>query len=154
MIRRLLTLCAVTLAAAGLVSQARGAIETNIRFSEDVAAFTCGGEVVDVHVDVHLLTRVGQDAQGVAHLGSTMTAFFHGTSADGDRYIGTSHSTMQRRGDFDVVSTHTLTFNVNVILLGENGTGDDLSIRGLFHVTFNPDGELVSSNLDFTSSCD
>jgi hypothetical protein len=145
-------LCTVLGAAIG-AAQASAAVETNERFSFSAGAFTCSGEIIDVEVDVHLLSRVTRDAHGVAHLGSTVTTFFRGESASGGRYIGPSHQTTQLRGDVGAESTHTETFNQNLILLGENGTADDLRGRAIFHFTFNANGELVASKFDFSSEC-
>jgi hypothetical protein len=153
MTRLFRTLCALAITAVALVPHALAAVETNIRFSEDVQVSTCSGELVDVQMTVHLLSRVERDAQGVAHLGSTITVFFRGTSAYGDRYIGPSHQTTQLRGDVGSESVNTQTFNQNLILLGEDGTADDLRARAVFHFTFNANGELVASKFEFVRDC-
>jgi hypothetical protein len=86
-------------------------------------------------------------------LGSTITTFFRGTSASGARYIGPSHQTTQLRGDVGSETTHTETFNQNLIMLGEDGTADDIHGRAIFHFTFNANGELVSSTFEFVTGC-
>ena len=151
--KRLMTLASALIAAVALTAQAYAAVETNQRFSFDAATFTCSGKTVDVHVEVHLLSRAGVDAQGVGHVGSTITTFFRGTTADGDRYVGPSHQTTQLRGVAGDWSIHTETFNQNLILLGENGTADDLRGRAVFHFTINANGEVVSEKFEFTSEC-
>jgi hypothetical protein len=141
------------LAAAAVAPLAAGEVVTNTRTSFTTETVTCSGEVITVEAEVHLLSRVSTDAQGVAHLGSTITTFFTGTSASGARYIGTSHQTTELRGEFGAETTHTETFNQNLILLGEDGTADDLRGRAIFHFTFNANGELVAFKFDFVSEC-
>jgi hypothetical protein len=132
---------------------AAGQVVTNERVSFTAQTFVCGGELVTVTVDVHLVARVTTDAQGVPHLGSTITTFFRGTSASGEAYIGPSHSTTQLLGPVGAEQVHTETFNQNLIRLGEDGTADDLRGRAVFHFTFNANGQLVSSKFEFSSEC-
>lgn len=149
----LLLLVLASLAGLAAAPTAAGEVVTNEHQSFTAQVFACSGELVTVNVDVHILARVTTDAQGVPHLGSTITTFFSGTSASGGRYIGTSHSTTQLLGPFGAERVHTETFNQNLILLGEDGTADDLRGRAVFHFTFNANGELVSSKFEFTSEC-
>jgi hypothetical protein len=141
------------LIAAVVAGPASGAVERNDRFTYTASVIACGGEQVTVEVTVHLLSRVTYDAQGVAHLGSTVTTFFRGTSADGDRYIGPSHQTNQLLGEVASEIVQTSTFNQNLIRLGEDGTEDDLRGRAIFHFTWNAQGELVASKFEFVIEC-
>jgi hypothetical protein len=151
--KRLLIVAFALVGAVVASSHAMAAVESNERFSLSGGAFTCSGEIIEVQVDVHVLSRIQTDAQGVAHLGSTITTFFRGTSVSGARYIGPSHQTTQLRGDVGAESTHTETFNQNLIRLGEDGTADDLRGRAIFHFTRNASGELVVSKFEFVSEC-
>jgi hypothetical protein len=117
------------------------------------ATVTCSGELITVEVEVLVVERVSRDAQGVAHLGSTIITSFRGTSASGATYIGTAHQTTELRGDVGSETTHTETFNQNLIRLGEDGTADDLRGRAVFHFTRDANGNLVVSKFEFISEC-
>jgi hypothetical protein len=151
-----IALIACLIAAASLsVGRAAAGVTTNERFSFTAATLTCSGEIITVEADVHLVGRVTEDASGGSHLGSTVTVFFSGESASGDRYIGPSAQTTQILIDSPTAANnHTETFHQNLIRLGEDGgLADDLRIRAVFHFTFNATGELVASKFDFTSEC-
>jgi hypothetical protein len=149
----LLLLLLASLGGLAAAPTAAGQVVTNERQSFTAQVFVCSGELVTVNIDVHLLARETTDAQGVPHLGSTITTFVRGTSASGGRYIGTAHSTTQLLGPVGAERVHTETFNQNLILLGEDGTADDLRGRAVFHFTFNANGQLVSMKFEFTSEC-
>jgi hypothetical protein len=150
-----IALIACLVAAAGLtVGRAAAGVETNQRFSFTGATFTCSGEIITVEADVHLLARVTEDASGGSHLGSTITVFFRGESASGDRYIGPSAQTTQILVSPTAANNHTETSHQNLIRLGEGAApGDDLRVRAVFHFTLNANGELTASKFDFTSEC-
>ena len=153
MLRIASVLAFLTLLATVFAFPAGGGVERNDRSTRTAATMACDGELVTVEVTVHILSRVTYDAQGVAHLGSTITTFLRGTSADGDRYIGPSHQTTQLRGDVGSEIVHTETLNGNLIRLGEDGTDDDLRGRAIFHFTWNAQGELVSWKFEFVTGC-
>jgi hypothetical protein len=137
-----------------LVSSARAAVETNQRTSYDALLRTCSGELVNVTADVHVLGRVQEDGAGVLHLGSTITTFFSGTTADGLRLVSPSHSTTQILGDLSAEQNHTETFDENIILQGEgSGPRDDYRAHAVYHFTFDANGELTSSKFDYESIC-
>src|ERR671937_630531 len=101
MLRRVLAVLPVLLAAVAIAAAppAAGGVETNEWFSFSGQVIACDGELITVEVDVHLLSRVSTDAQGVQHLGSTITTFFRATSESGAQYVGQSSSTTELRGD-------------------------------------------------------
>jgi hypothetical protein len=148
-----LLLLLASLSAIVAAPPAAARVVTNERFSFTAQMETCSGELITVDVDVHLVARVTTDANGVPHLGSTVTTHSRGTSASGARYRGTSHQTTQLLGPVGSERVHTETFNQNLIRLGEDGTADDLRARAVNHFTFNAKGELVSSKFEFTFEC-
>jgi hypothetical protein len=79
-----LIVLATAAASAGLApGRAAAAVETNEWFSFTGMTESCSDGLITVDVDVHLLSRVTQDANGGSHLGSTITTFFRGESATG-----------------------------------------------------------------------
>jgi hypothetical protein len=155
MAARLIGLLAVAMALA-LPAAAAAGVELNERFTFEGATETCNGELVDVLVDIHVLSRVTYDATGRAPLGSTINLIFRGTGANGEEYVGPSHQTTQLKldPDFDTAATHTETFNFELVRKGETGThDDDLRTRAVFHFTIDANGELTSYNFDFSLLC-
>ena len=130
------------------------AVTTTERFTISTQAFTqCVGEVIDVELELHVVTRMQTDAQGITHQGATVIALFRGTSASGARYIGGSHRTEGIRHDSNVEMTFTATTHLFLTRLGEDRTADDLRLRGVVHFAHNANGELVVAKVEFFDEC-
>jgi hypothetical protein len=137
------------------VASASATVEFNQRQEFDGTTFTCSGEMIAVHGDLHTVSHVTEDASGGSHLGGAVTVFFSGTSSDGARYISDSHQTGEIYLSLDTsAESHTETFHFNLIRLGD-GPGDtsDLRTGAVLHFTIDANGHLVADKFEFTVEC-
>jgi hypothetical protein len=130
-----------------------GAVVFNERFTTASTFSSCAGEPLAFELEGHLVIQETVDAQGVTHLGTTLIARFHATSASGVRYVGHERSTTHERRSLGTgAETFTHTLHLKVVRAGESVDADDLVLREVFHIT-EVDGEFVVINHDDYVEC-
>ena len=140
------------LAATFVPVAAAGAVLWNDRWTQSGETYGCSGEPIQIETQVHSIGRRFFDAQGAEHYGSMSTIMFHATTESGARYVGQEHYTSQNRLAING-RTDTETLNIHVILLGEDGTADDLRIRAIYQLTINANYELVHFKFEYVTEC-
>ena len=122
---------------------------TTLPFSETNTA--CNGETVEVTGVIRHHVVFVNDGAGGFHGNGLFTAIARGTSSSGTRYVAnlTDHLIQYvGAGDAPVVVTAPFSFR----LISNDGT-PNLSVRGMFHITITPSGEVTVLTETFGIEC-
>ena len=108
------------------------------------------GELVALEGNVHMLLIITENANHLSVKSHSQPQGVRGTGlTTGDKYQGTGvtqdHFTVNRGAE-------TITFVNNFRIIGQ-GPGNNLLVHGVFHITFNANGEVTATVDNFSVEC-
>ncbi len=111
----------------------------------------CNGETVTFSGTAHELLNETFDNSGGSHLSANINIHLAGTgSPSGDAYVGNAEESLNE--NFNSGGTITATHPISEEIISQ-GSAPNFLLKGLMHITVNPDGTVTSFVDTFTTEC-